>query len=120
MEVSLFNKNGKPVAYIAEDGESIYLWDGRPAAYVAGDQVFGWNGKQVGWFTNGTIFDIYGLRAGFIKSKSPLATEMEPAKATKQSKPARGEKQQQVVKPIMCYGYSNKSLEELLEAGSKR
>ncbi len=58
METTLYNKTGKPVAYFAEDGETIYLWDGRAVAYLLGDMVFGWNGRQLGWFANGTIFDI--------------------------------------------------------------
>jgi hypothetical protein len=120
METTLYNKNGKPVAYIAEDGQTIYLWDGRPAAYITQEKVFGWNGRQLGWFSNGTVFDIYGLRSGFIRSKSPIATEIEPRKSRKHLKPAKGKKQTQMVKPILCYGYSNKYLEDLLEAGRKR
>jgi hypothetical protein len=120
MEIALFNKNGKPVAYIADDGKTIYLWDGHPVAYLSGDKVYDWNGRQLGWFNNGTIFDIYGLRSGFIKSKSPIATEMEPFKSRKHHKPVKGERQPQAIKPILCYGYSNKNLEDLLEAGSKR
>jgi hypothetical protein len=120
MEISLFNKNGKPVAYIADDGETIYLWDGRPVAYLSEDRLYGWHGRQLGWFSNGTVFDIYGLRIGFIKSKSPIATEMEPLKAQKYLKPAKGEKQSQIIKPILCYGYSIKNLENLLEAGTPR
>jgi hypothetical protein len=120
MEITLFNKNGKPVAYIADDHETVYLWDGRPVAYVFEDRVFDWNGRQLGWFNNGTVFDIYGLRSGFIKSKSPIATEMEPLKPQKHLKPVKGESQSQVLKPVLCYGYSNKNLEDLLEAGSQR
>jgi hypothetical protein len=120
MEISLFNKNGKPVAYIADDGGTIYLWDGRPVAYLSEDQVYGWNGRQLGWFHNGTLFDIYGLRAGFIKSKSPIATDVEPLKSQKNLKPVKGKKQARVIKPILCYGYSNKTLENLLEAGISR
>jgi hypothetical protein len=117
METTLFNKNGKPIAYLGDDGETIYTWDGRAVAYLSDDQVYGWNGKQIGWFSNGTIFDIYGLRAGFIKSKSPIVTEAEPIKPPKQIRPARTERQLQVVRPTMCYGYSEKPLERLLEEG---
>jgi hypothetical protein len=120
MEITLFNKNGKPVAYIADDGKTIHLWDGRPVAYLSEDKVYSWHGRQLGWFHNGTIFDIYGLRAGFIKSKSPIATEMEPLKSQKHLRPAKGKKQSQMIKPILCYGYSNKNLEDLLEAEGPR
>ena len=89
MEVALYNKKGKPVAYLAEDGETVYLWDGNPVAYLYEDKLYGLNGKQLGWFTNGTVFDIYGLRAGFIKSKSPIITELEPPKTMKQMRGVR-------------------------------
>jgi hypothetical protein len=120
MEITLFNKNGKPVAYIADDGETIYLWDGRPAAYLADDKIYDWNGRQLGWFTNGTVFDIYGMRTGFIKSKSPIATDMEPLKPQKHLKPMKGERQVQVIKPSLCYGFSTKNLDDLLESTGKR
>lgn len=119
METTLFNKTGRPVAYIATDGETIHLWDGRAVAYLVGDQVFGWNGKQLGWFDNGTIFDIYGLRAGFIKSKSPIPTDIEPKKPAPQTKSSKSVRQGGVAKPVMCYGYSNRSLFDLLEEGSR-
>jgi len=118
METTLFNKNGKAVAYFGEDGRTIYLWDGRVAGYLLDDKVFGWNGCQLGWFDNGTIFDIYGLRAGFIKSKSPIPTEMEVGKAAKQPKGIQGPRQSPVAKPVMCYGYSTRSLEEVLAEGA--
>ncbi len=117
METTLYNKNGKPVAYIAEDKETVYLWDGRPVAYLLDGKVFGWNGRQLGWFDNGTIFDIYGLRTGFIKSKSPIPTDLEPGKPAKQAKGARGARQSPLAKPVMCYGYSSRSLEQILEEG---
>ncbi len=118
MEVTLFDKHGKAVAYIAADGETIYTWDGRAAAYLHEDQVFGWNGKQLGWYANGTIFDIYGLRSGFIRSKSPIPPQPEPAKPGKRLKHGRAGRQMPAVKPpVLCYGYSTHSLEDLLEEG---
>jgi len=117
MEVTLYNKQGKPVAYLANDTGTIYLWDGTPAAYLYEDQIYGWNGRQLGGFVNGTVFDIYGLRAGFIKSKSPLVTDLEPPKTMKQMKGAKKVKQPPVVKPVMCYGYSTQLLEALLAEG---
>jgi hypothetical protein len=118
MEVTLFNKNVQPVAYIGEDGETLYTWDGRAVAYLHEDKVYGWNGKQLGWFDNGTIFDIFGLRAGFIRSKSPVATPAEPVKPVKHMKPVKGPRQIPVARPVLCYGYSSKNLEDLLEEGS--
>ncbi len=117
METSLFNQNGKAVAYLAEDRQTIYLWDGRAAAYLVESRVFGLNGRQVGWFANGTFFDIYGLRAGFLKSKSPIPTDLEPVKPGKKARSIRKPRQGGLAKPTMCYGYSNKFLEEILLEG---
>jgi hypothetical protein len=117
VEVTLFNKNAKPVAYIGEDGETVYTWDGRAVAYLDGDKLFGWNGKHLGWFDNGTVFDIFGLRSGFIRSKSPVATPAEPVKPGKHGKPVKAPRQLPVSRPTLCYGYSTKNLEDLLEEG---
>ncbi len=117
METTLYNKHGRAVAYIAEDGETIYTWDGRAVGYLQGERLVGWNGKQLGWFTNGTVFDIFGFRAGFIRKKSPIPTEIEPVKSAKQVHSIRGARQSRVAKPVMCYGYSERSLEAILEEG---
>ena len=117
MESSLFNQNGKAVAYLADDCETIYLWDGRAAAYLVEPRVFGVNGRQLGWFDNGTFFDIYGLRAGFLKSKSPIPTDIEPVKPGKKARSIRKPRQGGLAEPTMCYGYSNKFLEEILLEG---
>jgi hypothetical protein len=118
MEVTLFNKNGKPVAYIAEDGETVYTWDGRAIAYLSGDRIYGWSGRQLGWYSDGTIFDIYGYRAGFIKRKAPVPTQLEPMKPSRQMPRIKQMPQAAVVKPAMIYGYSRLKLEELLEKGA--
>jgi hypothetical protein len=117
METSLFNQNGKAVAYLAPDGESIYLWDGRAAAYLVGPRVFGVNGRQLGWFKNGTFFDIYGLRAGFLKSRSPIPTDIEPVKPGKKAPGIIKPRQGGLAKPTLCYGYSDSLLEEILLEG---
>jgi hypothetical protein len=119
METSLFNRDGKPVAYIAEDGESIYTWDGRPVAFLDHDKLFGWNGKHLGWFQDGTVFDIFGYRAGFVKSKAPIPLQLEPMKPVRQQPRPRKNRQEAAVKPpAMNYGYSGKRLEDLLERGA--
>ena len=41
-EISLFNSEGKPVAYIAEE-LTIYLWSGKPVAYLDEDSSGGFH-----------------------------------------------------------------------------
>src|SRR5262245_22862705 len=58
-EINLFDSDGRPVAYIvADDERTLYLWEGKAVAYLdydgAGElDVFGFNGKHLGWFIGG-------------------------------------------------------------------
>lgn len=114
VEITLYNRNGKPVAYIADDDEnSIYLWNGHAVAYIYEDKVYGWNGKNLGWFIDGVIYDLHGLRVGFIRDKSPVSTYAEPAKYAKYARYAR---YAPYAKPALSSGYSDKDLEAFLEA----
>lgn len=118
MEVTLYNKNGEPVAYIADDGETIYLWDGRAVAYLYEDKVYGWNGKHLGWFVDGVIYDLQGRRVGFIRSKCPVATYAEPAKNAKYAKYAKYTRYAPYARPALTLGYSEMDLKDFLEEGS--
>jgi len=57
-EISLYDSSGNATAYIAED-MTIYLWSGKPVAYLykgtTGLDVYGFNGKHLGWFEKGYI-----------------------------------------------------------------
>jgi hypothetical protein len=118
MEITLYNKNGKPVAYIADDNEnSIYLWNGNVVAYVYEDKIYGWNGKHLGWFVDGIIYDLNGFIVGFTQEKCPVATWAEPAKSAKYAKPAKYAPQSPYARPALTMTYSNKDLEEFLKAG---
>ena len=64
-EITLFDANGAPVAYIAPDEEwAIYLWNGKPVAYLEHDgdafSIYGFNGKHLGWFDEGVVRDHQG------------------------------------------------------------
>jgi hypothetical protein len=118
MEITLYNKHGHAAAYIGEDGKTIFTWDGRAVAYLNEDKIFGWNGRHLGWLVDGTVFDIYGMRAGFIRTKSPVVTHLEPMKPEKRLKTVKNPPQVPVARPVLCYGYSQKTLEEMLAEGS--
>ena len=49
-EETLFDSGGKPIAYIDHaDEATIYSFAGKPLAYLGGDNIFGFNGKHLGW-----------------------------------------------------------------------
>ena len=43
-----FDSKGTAVAYF-DDDETLYLWSGKPVAYMDEDSLFGFNGKHLGW-----------------------------------------------------------------------
>ncbi|HEV2349528.1 MAG TPA: hypothetical protein VG028_06735 [Terriglobia bacterium] len=57
-EVDLYDSSARAVAYIASDKDlTIYLWSGKPVAYLEDDSIYGFNGKHLGWFLKGTVHD---------------------------------------------------------------
>ncbi len=89
-ETSLFDKDGIPVAYIATDNsQTIYLWGGQPVAYLYGDNVYGFNGKHLGWFIDGVIFGHDGCVLCAIRSKLSIGTRGEPGKGGKHGTPGK-------------------------------
>ena len=49
-ELVFYNKYGKPIAYLSEsNSDTIYLWDGTPTSYLYKDNIYGFNGKHLGW-----------------------------------------------------------------------
>jgi len=91
-EISLFDGRGNAVAYIALDDElTIYLWGGKPVAYLdrddaGGYDVYGFNGKHIGWFVGG-IFRDHAGDAVCASAENLQHTEFEPFKAFKEFKP---------------------------------
>ena len=56
---TFYDRNGKPIAY-TEDDEYIFLFTGEPVAYLYDNTVYGYNGRQFGWFENGWVRDLHG------------------------------------------------------------
>jgi hypothetical protein len=85
VEKALFNKNGDAVAYLSDDYNStIYLWHGQQVAYLFNERmIYGINGKHLGWFIDGIIFNNSGERIGFTASACPVAPANEPVKPKK-------------------------------------
>ena len=56
--IEFFDRQGRATAFC--DGQTIYFWDGRPAAYILDDKVYAFSGRFIGWFTDGWIVDELG------------------------------------------------------------
>lgn len=119
MEVTLYDGKGRPVAYIADDGESsIYLWNGHAVAYLVGENLYGWNGKHLGWFSGGVLHDLRGYCVGSVGEKSSSALYAEPAKYAKHAKYGKYGRFGAHARPGFKSGYSNVPLDDFLKEGA--
>lgn len=118
-ETTLFGRNGEPIAYIAhQEGNTIYTFAGKPCAYIDdSNNIYGFNGKHLGWFEDDFVRDHQGYRIGFTESTCPVFTQFEPFKGFKEFKPFKGFKQFRPLKPIKSYVISETSLLAFLKEG---
>jgi len=103
-EITLYNYEGKPVAYIAINKDyTIYLWNGKPVAYLYESlnqiHLYTFEGKHLGWLEDGIIIDHEGDVVGFIKGALNVPIQFEPFKSFKQFKPLKGLKELPPIKP---------------------
>lgn len=120
-ETTLFDKDGKPVAYIedSDNDPAIYLWSGHAVAYLSDNHVYGFNGNHLGWFEHGIIRDHNGEKIAFIKNCCPKITKIEPIKKIKKIKKIKSIKKIPPIKPINKLSNSSYDFESFLYAGAK-
>lgn len=125
VDVSLFDHNGYPVAYIDtnDNDRTIYLWNGDPVAYLyEGNNdisIYGFNGKHLGWFKNGIIWDHDGYAVGFVKDALSVVTHYEPYKGFKNFKPFKNFKDFKPFNPVLMNTWSSVPLKYLLLLGEE-
>jgi len=89
-EVTLYDRQSTPTAYLAlNDDNTIYLWTGEPIAYLVEDHVYGFNGRHIGWFQDGIIWDWEPVAVGFTGEAQGGYHKADPEKSPKLSKPAK-------------------------------
>ncbi|MGQ1947966.1 4-fold beta flower protein [Geofilum sp. OHC36d9] len=116
--MTLFDKDGNPVAYIEiQDENTIYLWDGTPVAYLDSENIYGFNGKHLGWFNDSIIRNHEGEKSGFTKSSVPVNAKFEPFKSFKQFKPFKSFKEFAPFKPFDSSSISSLPLKDFLKQG---
>ena len=120
-EISLFDSDGQPVAYIAED-LTLYLWSGAPVAYLGNDRregfnLYGFNGKHLGWLTSGVIRDHDGNVVGAFKEAFRSPTKLESAKGLKEQKPIKSATELEPAQPLLSRDWSELPLGVFLLQG---
>lgn len=124
-EVTLFNARGAAEAYIAVDnGLTIYLWGGKPVAHLEkagtdeGYNVYGFNGKHLGWFTKGAIYAHDGTAACATAEVLTSPTQLEPLKSLKQLKPLQSLTELAPLQPLLASRFGDTPCRFLLGAGA--
>lgn len=120
MERTLYDAQGSPVAYIADDGQrTICLWDGDAVAYI--DErldCYGWNGQYLGWIEDGVLFDAQGQSVGFMKTSHVTSSFSESQKRSKIVKHTKFAKSPAVSRPPRREGNSSLALADFLRRGA--
>ena len=117
-EISLFNSNGEAVAYIAVDDDlTIYLWSGDPVAYIDDEDVYGFNGKHLGWFSESVIIDHNGESPCVMKNRYPGYTNYESYKSYKSYKPYKSYQKYTPYKPYTSNRFSSIPCSSFLAMG---
>lgn len=119
MDRTLFDQNGKPVAYLHADYHgSIFLWDGHAVAYVDGEHVFGMNGKHLGWLISDVLYTNDGTRIGYTSATCPVPTDREPAKAERRPVDQMRPKWRVPPTPKLLFHSAEQDLETFLKDGA--
>jgi hypothetical protein len=87
-DLDFYDSQGRAVAYAAADSDlTIYLWAGKPVAYLDQTNVYGFNGKHLGWFKNGAIYDHEGNLVAASANRFKGSVNTPPIKGFKQFEP---------------------------------
>ncbi|WP_207492509.1 4-fold beta flower protein [Aridibaculum aurantiacum] len=123
-QISLFDSDGEARAYIDYDEEAtIFMWDGTPVAFLEKDGsdvcVFGYNGKFLGWYEDGIIYDKKGYAVGARKGATSMITKIERIKGIQRITPIKPITPITPIQSIFKSSWSSTSLTEFLYIGKK-
>lgn len=54
--IEFFDRAGNEAAF-CQDGHSLYLWEGKAAAFIQDDRIYALDGRFIGWADRGWILD---------------------------------------------------------------
>jgi hypothetical protein len=84
---ALYDSRGQAIAYVDDDGTSIYLYDGTAVGWIDKVDVYAYSGRYLGWMQDGWFFDRSGNRAFFTD-----ATRGGPPKPARGTRPPRADR----------------------------
>lgn len=100
-DLNLFDSRGRAAVFLEpSDDLTFYLWSGEPVAYLDDDSVYGFNGKHLGWYRNGAVYDQDGDIVVAPASMFRGAVEAAPPRGIRGLKPLKGIKELRPLKPL--------------------
>lgn len=126
LQIALYDKNKEAIAYIDySDEATIYTFEGEPVAYIESkEQVYGFNGKLLGWYSEGVLYDntchAVGAKHGIARGGiNTVVTRLEKIKGVKQEKPIKPVKGNDFASPALLDSWSETSLTDFFASGKK-
>ena len=99
--LDFFGEEGGVIAYLDNDGKSIFLWCGKPVAYLIEDNIYSYSGKHLGWLEEGWVYDHLG--DDVLSSHSSFSI---PNKSVRQTPPTQRFTESPPAKPQRTFRWS--------------
>jgi hypothetical protein len=119
-DIELFAATGSAVAYVSSENEmTIYLWSGTPCAYLDDGDIYGFNGKHLGWFRDGLVYDRDGRLIAATPESFREPVKAAPVKGLKNLRPLKGLKELKPLSPLFVKAWSETPAEAFFLLGSR-
>ena len=104
--ITFYDRQGRAVAWYDDEQENpaIYLYSGKPVAWISDDSIYAYSGTHIGWFIDGWIRDSGGNAVYFTSDCS--GGPAKPAREARQPRPARRARQARPPKPARTTSWS--------------
>ncbi|WP_314988537.1 4-fold beta flower protein [uncultured Campylobacter sp.] len=118
-EVDFLDNSGEWAVYVDTDEElTIYSWGGKPLAYLDDNfDIYGFNGRYLGWFENGIMYDTDGYPFACVEEAYSGFAPFKPFKAFKEFQPFKSFKKIAKMRPYTKSNFGNISAELYLNLG---
>jgi hypothetical protein len=111
--LTFYSRNGRAIAYLDDDEESIFLINGHAAAWLKDNNIYSYSGKYLGWIENGWIYDRSGRCAFFtdnaVGGPAKPARSATPARGARSAQPAKGAREARPARPAKSLSWSEYS-----------
>lgn len=107
-ELTLYDFRGRATAYLDLTSDlTFYLWTGEPVAYLDEGSIYGFNGKHLGWYQDGIVYDHDGAVVAAPASAFRGPVDPAPPRGLRQFRPVKGLKELKPLRPLFGLSWTN-------------